>query len=327
MNLRKFFSRNQETANRLTLKTVSDQAEKEVLCDTSKLKELITKWTQNEGWKFENFATFVELTGIKTPIKLSDLNDEDYSFKCVTALNTEVTIHLYFGNWVHSSGLWVTEGEETRLYATNRNYERIKTVPEVILQVRTITRNGKELSSYYCKIFCHRTLKLDDTHMLKVEIDEPYGALSNNPDTAVLKNCQQVEEYLLSLDNSLVIAQVYDKVMELLGFSDEDISNSKKILFSYIETVGKEQRMRSKIFKKNGVMQEYAILENGETFHVSRNGSWKYLYNNTRIVYFKEQDRYLFSISGSEGNITTSTPSETMNRVKERISRLMDFVK
>ena len=44
MNLRKFFSRNQETANRLTLKTVSDQAEKEVLCDTSKLKELITKW-------------------------------------------------------------------------------------------------------------------------------------------------------------------------------------------------------------------------------------------------------------------------------------------
>ena len=115
--------------------------------------------------------------------------------------------------------------------------------------------------------------------------------------------------------------------MELLGFSDEDISNSKKILFSYIETVGEEQRMRSKIFKKNGVMQDYAILENGETFHVSRNGSWKYLYNNTRIVYFKEQDRYLFSISGSEGNITTSTPSETMNRVKERISRLMDFVK
>ena len=74
-------------------------------------------------------------------------------------------------------------------------------------------------------------------------------------------------------------------------------------------------------------MQKYTICEGDETFHISKNGNWEYSYNNTKIVYFKEQDSYLFSISGSEGNITTSTPSETMNRVKERISRLMDFVK
>lgn len=328
MSLREFFPRRKETANELTSEMASAKEENEVLCDTLELKELITKWTQNEGWKFKDFATFVELIGIRTPIKLSDLNEEKYSFKCVTALNTEITIHICFGDWIDfCSELWVTEGEETRKYITNSNSEKGKTVPKVTLQGRTIIRNGKELSSYYCEYFCHRTLKLDDTHVLNVEIHEPNGGSFNNPDAAVLKNCQQIEEYLLGLDNSLVVDQVYDRVMELLGFSNEDISDSKRILFSYIETVGEEKRIRSEISKKNGVMQEYAVLEDGETFHVSRDGSWKYLSNNTRIVYLQEQNQHVFSITGTEENITTSNPSETMNRVKERISKLMDFVK
>lgn len=328
MSLREFFSRNKETANELTSEMASAKEENEVLCDTSELKELITKWTQNEGWEFKDFATFVELIGVKTPIKLGDWNEEKYSFKCITALNTEVTIHIRFGDWIDfCSELWVTEGGETRRYITNSNSEKGKTLPKVTLQGRTITRNGKELSSYYCEYFCHRTLKLDETHELNIEINEPNGGSYEEPNAAVLKNCQQVEEYLLGLDNSLIVSQVYDRVMELLGFSNEDISNSEKILFSYIETVGEEKRTRSEISKKNGLMQEYAVLEDGETFHVSRDGSWKYLSNNTRIVYLKEQNHHVFSITGTEESITTSNPSETMNRVKERISKLMDFVK
>lgn len=328
MSLREFFSRNKETANELTSETASAKEENEVLCDTSELKELITKWTQNEGWKFKDFATFVELIGVKTPIKLSDWNEEKYSFKCITALNTEVTIHIRFGDWIDfCSELWVTEGDETRKYITNSNSEKGKTVPNVTLQGRTITRNGKELNSYYCEYFCHRTLKLDDTHMLKVEINEPNGGSFNTPNAAVLRNCQQVEEYLLGLDNSLIVAQVYDRVMELLGFSNEDISNSEKILFSYIEIVGEEKRTRSEISKVKGEMQEYAVLEDGETFHVSRDGSWTYLSNDTRIVYLKKLNHHVFSITGAESSIINANPSETMSRVKERISKLMDFVK
>lgn len=306
---------------------VSAKAKNKVLCDTSELKELITKWTQNEGWKFKDFATFVELIGIKTPIKLSDWNEEKYSFKCVTALNTEVTIHICFGDWIDfCSELWVTEGEETRRYITNSNFEKGKTVPKVTLKERTITRNGKKLSSYYCKYFCNRILKLDNSNMLKVEINEPNVGSLNNTDVAVLKNCQQVEEYLLSLDNSLVIDKVYDRVMELLGFSNEDISNSERILFSYIETVGEEKRTRSKISKIYGKMQEYAVLEDGETFYVSRDGSWKYLSNDTKIAYLKKPDHpdhYVFSIIGD----IDAEPAETISRVKKRIYELMKFVK
>lgn len=48
----------------------------EIACDTAELRDLITKWTLNEGWKFSEFATFVALTGVKTPIKLSGLDKE-----------------------------------------------------------------------------------------------------------------------------------------------------------------------------------------------------------------------------------------------------------
>ena len=172
--------------------------------------------------------------------------------------------------------------EETRRYITNSNSEKGKTLPKVTLQGRTIARNGKELSSYYCEYFCHRTLKLDATHELNIEINEPNGGSYEEPNAAVLKN---------------------------------------------IETVGEEKRTRSKISKKNGVMQEYAVLENGETFHVSRDGSWKYLSNDTRIVYLKKLNHHVFSITGAESSITNANPAETMSRVKERISKLMDFVK
>ena len=179
---------------------------------------------ENAGWKFENFATFVELIGLKTPIKLSDLDKETDSFKCVTALNTEVTIFLRFGDPVDFyTEIWVTEGEETRAYRIIRK----STVPTVALLERTITRNGKKLCNYYCKHFCDRTLTLDETHELKLLIRDPNGGSYNGPDAAVLRNCQQIEEYLLGLDNSLVKEQVHDRVMELLGFSDEDISNGK----------------------------------------------------------------------------------------------------
>lgn len=114
--------------------------------------------------------------------------------------------------------------------------------------------------------------------------------------------------------------------MKLLGFSDEDISNSEKILFSYIETIGEEERTRSKISMVKGEMQEYAVLEDGETFHISRDGSWKYLSNDTRIVYLKEQNHYVFSITGAEECITNAHHAETMGRVKKRISELMDWI-
>ena len=75
-------------------------------------------------------------------------------------------------------------------------------------------------------------------------------------------------------------------------------------------------------------MQEYAILENGETFHVFEDGSWKYLSDSgIKIVYHEKMKNHVFSITGSEESITTANPSEIMKRVKIRISKLWKFVR
>lgn len=204
--------------------------------------------------------------------------------------------------------------------------EKGKTIPSATLQGRVIKRNEKELSSYYSKYFCHRTLKLDATHTLKVEIDEP-EKFTEKSEIFVLRNCADVENYLLGLDKSLVVSQVYDTVMKHLSFSDEDISNTEKILFSYAQTVDKEERVLSKILMKCGEMQEYAILEDGETFHVFRDGSWKYSSGGIRIFYLEEKKHHVFSITGAEENIINANPKEMMSRVKEKISELWKFVK
>ena len=326
MRLRNFFSRNKE-ADVVTSK--SETQNSKISCDTEELKFLITKWTRNEGWEFDNFADFIELIGVKTPVKLSEYNEEDNSFKCVTALNTEIRISLFFGDWFDfCSEIRVTEGEETRCYITNYNDEKGKSVPKVTLQSKNIKRNGKEMKSFYSEYFCHRTLKLDENHVLEVEIDEP-DKYDEKSEVFVLRNCADIEEYLLGLDKkSLIITEVYDKVMKFLAFSDKDISNCEKILLSYIETVNKEQRVRGKISLRYGEMQEFAILEKGETYHVFKDGSWKYLSDSgIRIVYLEGMKHYVFSVTGSEEGIETVNPVEIMSHVKTKISEMWKFVK
>lgn len=191
------------------------------------------------------------------------------------ANENEVTSTIIFGDWIDScSELWVTSGEETRIYVTNSNYEKGKTVPQATLQGRNITRDGKELKNYYCEYFFQRTLKLDKNHTLKVEFDEPHK-YEDKSEIFVLRNCAKIEEYLLGLDNSLDITQVYEKLIEFLDFSSEEISDIDRILLTYTDKVDEEERTRSKILINNGKMLECAIMKNGETFHVFKDGNWE----------------------------------------------------
>lgn len=218
------------------------------------------------------------------------------------------------------------KGEETRRYVTNSNCEKGKTIPKVTLQGRNITRNGKELSNYYYESFCHRTLKLDETHTLKIEIDEPYKFYKKS-EIFVLRNCTTIEDYLLGLDNSLDVAQVYDKLVEFLGFSKEDISNIEKFLINYVETVDGEERTRSKILLSQGKMQEYAIIQGEETFHVFKNGDWEYFSNEgIQIGYLAENKQYSFYITGTENQIRSSMPFQILSNVEANICKLWDFV-
>ena len=321
---RKFATKKKQKA---ILEASSKDSQNKIYCDTKELRELIVEWTGRERWEFEHFADFLEQVGVKTPVKLSEFNNEKRSFKCVTALNSEVLISLIFGDgWDYCSEIHVTEGEETRKYQSNYNANKGKSVPEAKLQGRDINRNGKKLSNYYCQFFCNRKLNLDSTHTLEIEIYEPSQEGEKN-EISVLRNCSAIENYLLGLDVSLVVSNVYYEVMKLLAFSEVDISNSCKILFSYTEKVDGKERILGKILRTNGVMKEYAVSEKGETFHVFDNGDWRYFYNGMRISYIEEKKNYDFTITGAEDDIIKATPSGILERVERKISELWKFVK
>lgn len=251
---------------------------------------------------------------------MSEFDEKDNSFKCTT-LDTEVRISLFFGDlFDFCSEILITHGGESRKYDINTNSKKEKCVPTVTLKVRNIKKDGKELESYYCKFFCHRTLQLDDTHSLQVELDD-FDNYENESDFIVLRNCKSIEDYLLSLDNHLIVSEVYEK---LIHFLNVDISKCGKILISYIV----DNQTRGKICVIDGKMQEYAILKDGETFHVFEDGGWKYLSDDgIRIIYNGEIKQYVFSITGSDENITKAIPSEIMNHAKSGISELWKFVR
>ena len=222
MSLRNFFSRNKEVVDAVTSKAKKRHSKNAIACDTAVLKGAITKWTQFNGWKFENFADFIELIGLKTPVKLSEYDKKSESFKCIT-----------------------------RCYAINDNSEKGKSVPKVIQQLQVIKRGNKKLKICFSKYHCYLTLKLDDTHVLRIKIDEP-NKYEKKSENFVLRNCNDIKEYLLGLDNSLILAEVYEKMIKFLNFSNEDISKCGKILISYIEIVDKKELVRGKIILTNG---------------------------------------------------------------------------
>ena len=321
---RNFFSRAKKN-NVATLESETQDLNSKITCDTQELKDFVTSWTKNVGSNFELFAEFLELVGIKTPVKLSNYDEKNKSFKCVTDLNREVHISLFFGCFPDDCPeICITEGEETKRYYADSNYK--EKLPIVKYYGRTIKKDGKELETYYYESFFDRILKLDNSHKLKVDISKS-SYNTDNPEFSLLTNQIEIDNYLLGLDNSLVTDEVYEKIIDFMNFSDEEIS-SCKILISYIETVNEEEQVRSIIRLSNGKMKEYAILENGNTYHVFDNGNWEFISDRgVKITYTENTKKFVFFADGSEEDIVTINPREIFSHAKAKNSDLFKFVK
>lgn len=227
----------------------SDSQENVAIKGDEQVINFIRRWTYNDGWKLRDFEMFAEKVGLQLPIEVSD--GKSNTFKCKTEQGREVEILLRFGNQDFPSEIWITEGNETRTYDTNANYPKDKAKPEVYLVRRIVVENDKELDSFYCDYFCLRTLKIGKKHKLKVEMAEPY--YPEEKDVKVLRNKERIEEYLLTLDASLKVEAVYQRIIALLDFSEEDVNKSKNISIKYIEINGKKETIKEEIQICRGV--------------------------------------------------------------------------
>ena len=175
-----------------------------VTFDTLELENVLTTWVQRKGWKLKHIVDFFKCAGIETPIQLKEWDETASTFKCITAHKT------------------IGTKSATR-------------IPGAILIGKTIMKNGNTLQSSFSDCFCQWSLELPNHYKLIVNIEKRRFSTFGSQ---VSKNWQKVDEYLLGLDNFLDITKVYNRVMELMGYSDQDISDCKEISLSFTNNTG-----------------------------------------------------------------------------------------
>lgn len=312
-------------------KTPVDYEDSRIICDNVELKNRIANWTSKCGLKFENFGDILNILEISLPVKLYPFsiskNGRFRDFKCTTSLNTEVIITLK--SPIHS------DEEVAEIHVRNEDEKRCyhvipgtTTLLESIVPANTfITRNNKKLSLTYTKFYNFGTLsinlKFGNSHVLDIFITEPETCYPKN-EISVFRNRKEIENYLLSLDESLVVSEVYTKILELLSLSAEDVSNISRLYISHMEMVEKKENILNQLTLNYGIFEEYAITENGITYHVFKNGDWKYSSNKMCIEHFEADGPDVFRITFNIEDLYNATLTKTIDRVKETISKLQE---
>ena len=285
------------------------KAKKRGTSNASKLKKFISSWEKNVNCEAGGFYEFIGLIGIKKPVKLSAFNEDEESFKCVTADEKTLLITLKTGDsWGRKTEIHVTDSNETRcyfVYAWKTDNELIK---KVSYYKRIVRKNGKELISDYYEQYCSHKLKFESFE-LKVIISEPYQGhrrlLDEELEVRVAQKREEVEEYLLGLDQSLSVEDVFRELMNMLAFSKEDINRSEKIIIEFTkdkDSRDQDERLLGKIELHNGKLKEYAVTENEVTYYASDNESWECILGDGISISYSKHDKgiYDISISGSE---------------------------
>lgn len=222
----------------------------------SDIEKLVINWTGMKEQSINVFCKLLQSIGIITPITLSNFNDEDNSFDCITADGKTLSLALryrMYGDTDDFSQIIVKERELCSYYNYHTWYKNI----HLELQSTVIKRNNSRLHNYYCEFFCNRDLTLPDDYYVTVSVDEPEPRNKNN--IRVLNSKLSIENYLLSLTFPCTAQDIYDKVMELYGFDDSIISKIPFIKVSVEKILSKRKngdperkRIVSIIFVKYG---------------------------------------------------------------------------
>lgn len=297
-----------------------------LVCESSKLRNQIEQWVKSIGWEWQDFGIILNLIGLETPIELVEISKEDNSFNGITPNDEKFVISLESPVLMgHDAKFTISTSEiSTKYVIPLRKTQNDESLPSIKLDEEIIKREGKELvNSYYGG---RSTLTLNNRFKLEIVI---WMYIDNKSDIPSLTNWQKkVNEYLLSLDKSLKVDEVYRNILLLLDLTDNDIKNISYFDISFVEKVKEKRKIRSRIFLEEGTLQEYAVLENGETFHIWENGNWIYFSDTgVSISYSSSSNEYSYSIVGSEEDVTRVNPAKRMIRVKRKISTMWEFIK
>lgn len=205
----------------------------EIAYDSKDLYDLITRWTSNEGLEPSNFANLLCVIGEEPPFQLSNFNQKERSFDCISCDGHSFRVSLGFGDhFDFCSEIRITVGEKTDIYEVFSTTNKPSEI-NVTHSGHIILGEDKVLESCYRKDLCHYVLRFSDCRALYVNLNESSDSKTN--EIKVLRNTTAVEKYLIGLSAPVNAYDVFTNVMKLLAFSDEDIREADGIAIFYQE--------------------------------------------------------------------------------------------
>lgn len=181
------------------------------------------------GWEFDNMEHFLKLIGVKTKVDHGTffMTNKSVFFIYVSDQNSKCEIEINFAECEEQNGevlIYVRQEVEDifRSYSIECKGEKEKKKPLLIINRRIIEQNQKRLECEYFQDKIVWKLKIDNEHTLEVQIRKHTGFPKNNVYN-VMQDCTDYESYLLSLNNYLKVPEVYDKMIQLLNVSKDDV--------------------------------------------------------------------------------------------------------
>lgn len=323
MSLKSFFAR---FKSKITKRSKQEDsitvASKEVFCMNTEILNRVTSWIRATGWKHEDFATILRLVGLKTPIYLNNFSFLENSFTGTTENGEKTIIALNSAKFLdRGSEIVLIKGNKTKKYRVLPNLSK-ENKPVVFLNEEIIEEENGQIHNNYSN--GKSILFFPNEYKLEIVI----SSSSQIPNINLWQ--KKVEWFLVSLleDSSyLDISRIFSDLKDLLSLSNEKIKNIYEFSISLTKIIDKSEIVKSKILLKKGVLQEYASLEENETFHLWRNGDWKFFSDRGEIIvniimYNNEENRYYFTTTGTEKSILCEDLEKLFTRVKGRISSL-----
>lgn len=200
---------------------------RQLICEDQTVQTLIEEWTENENWSPHTFVSIMQKLGLKTPLRVKTTGRD--AFTCVDGTGTQYHVALRFSDPIdfHST-IWLTKGKQTDSYIIRKgkNFGEAFRIEEGSTTTRQM-RDKKLLESTYSIYHCEHTLTVGKEYLLAVQINEPnwINEAESKENRKVLQNREKVEEYLKTIQFPVNVKEVLGKILEMLGFTEQDIKN------------------------------------------------------------------------------------------------------
>lgn len=225
---------------------------KMLTCYSKKIKEEITRWLKKEGWDYWDFIDVIEAVKIKAPVHLSDYNSKNNSFKCVAADGREFKIKLLEGQFFEGcSEIHIKEGDIVKHYVMSSKKDDSTKVPKLAFYGKQIKKFGKTLETFYCEFFINHILRIDETHILEIKIDEP-DKYSEKGRIKVWKNHQIIEKYLMTLEPDADVEDIFRRIIEMLELPAEEVNKIDEAFVYKSEFIEEQEKVREAVIFSNG---------------------------------------------------------------------------